>query len=194
MIIISGTGRSGTKLIHTLLTELGASLGTHEIDCGRDGGVGGYRVLKNMIKGIDYTIFNQVRHPLDVVKSSYSSKNIKDYPELNIIYSKYSSKEEYLMNSWLHMNLHLYEISTFSYTLEQLNNGLCTDRLIQSFNLRCSNEEFNSTLSKLKNDKLKNNTRKHISQYGSHITEQLLNKIDHITFSNCISLYNKINS
>jgi len=39
--IISGTGRSGTTLIHSILKELGVNIGQHEISLGTQGGVGG---------------------------------------------------------------------------------------------------------------------------------------------------------
>ena len=47
--IISGTGRSGTTLIHSVLKKLEVGIGQHEISLGSQGGVGGYRVIPSMI-------------------------------------------------------------------------------------------------------------------------------------------------
>jgi hypothetical protein len=194
MTIISGTGRSGTKLIHAVLSQLGASVGFHEIETGKDGGVGGYRVLNRLIPdSIDYKIFNQVRHPLEVVRSSFSSKNMIDYPELNAIYKEYSCNEEYLMNLWLKINSNLCSRSHLSYTLEQLNNGAVTSKLIEAFNLNCSEADFNNEILKVKADSIKNNTRKNSKGYGSHVTENLLREIDSEVYEECLLLYDKIN-
>lgn len=194
MIIISGTGRSGTKLIHTVLSELGVDVGKHEISLGNDGGVGGYRVLNKMIHNTDnIKIFNQLRNPVDVIKSSILSKNLIDYPELDIYRNKYPSVELYLMNLWLNINTYLCDISEFNYTLEQLNDGKVTNKLIESLNIKCDSFEFNNKLVNTKLDSNKNNTRVNSNKYGNHITEEFLMKLDSNTYIKRMELYNKIN-
>lgn len=195
MVIISGTGRSGTKMIHALLKELGVSIGEHEQSPGIDGGVGGYRVIKKLtpVGNLNWKVFNQMRHPLEVIKSSYTSNNLMDYPELDLYRNKIS-KEYYLMKLWFKINSYLCEISEFSYTLEQLNSGTASKKLIEEFNIHCTEEVFMEALAKVKSDSNQNNTRKQSKRYGNHIDESFLRKLDSDLYDECLELYNKINT
>ena len=144
-MIITGTGRSGTKYIHSVLTSLGLDMGIHEKSPGKHGGVGGYRVLTNIWTGLNGPIFTQIRHPLDTVRSSLGSTNLIDYPELNL-YRKNHSEVGYLIRAWLFMNKKLAGMSDLVYTLDDLNDGLVSKEFKKHLGYNYSIADINLAL------------------------------------------------
>ena len=106
--IITGTGRSGTTLIHKILSELGADVGVHELHCGKDGAVGGYRVLNNF--NTPYNIITQMRHPLDTINSVLKSST-SNFPELGLFKKDYPTLELYTLKVWNKIHMVLLEKS-----------------------------------------------------------------------------------
>jgi len=184
--IITGTGRSGTTLIHKVLTELGADVGTHEKCCGKDGAVGGYGVLKNFIK--PYEIITQMRHPLDTVNSVLASSP-SDFPELGLIKTDYSTIELYTLQVWNTLHTILLKQSKYAYTLENLNNGEAADMLIQVFKIDTTPETFNQTVINISKTKARNSRPRR-----SIITAESLISQNKSLYYNSLEMYNTLNN
>lgn len=184
--IITGTGRSGTTLIHRTLTLEGADVGQHELSCGVDGGVGGYSVLPNFSP--PYKLITQIRNPIDTI-NSVLKWNPHNFPDFNLYIKDYPTKELYVLNVWYTLHTYLISKSILSYTLDNLNKGEVSKNLIDLYNLNTTEEKFNSTLQSLKSTKFRN-ARSQIS----NITEQILISQDSKLYYDSIKLFNKINN
>ena len=185
--IISGTGRSGTTLIHSVLKELGISIGQHEISLGEQGGVGGYRVIPNMTKNDDnYKIIMQVRDPVDTINSILKSSP-SDFPNLGLYKKDYEDISLYTLNVWYKIHIKLMESSILNYTLNNLNNGEVTEKLINIFNINYSEQEFNTQIKESFKSKSRNSRRG-----GKNLLPNDLEKKDPNLFNKAYKLYNKI--
>lgn len=182
-MVISGTGRSGTKYIHSVLTSLGLDMGIHEKSRGKDGFVGGYRVLSNSGSIRPNKLILQIRNPIKTIASSLGSKNLIDYPEFGL--TRRSNDElTYIIKCYYHMNLWIHKKSVFSYTLEDLNELRVTDKLIRLFNLECSEKEFNRALKdNLTGEKMNVRTKRSLP---------ILNVEQGHYMDSCLKLYNSI--
>lgn len=185
--IITGTGRSGTTLIHRTLTLEGSDVGQHELSCGVDGGVGGYSVLSNFT--LPYKLITQIRNPIDTINSVLNWNGPRNFPDFNLYVKDYLSKELYILNVWYTLHTYLIPKSILSYTLDNLNKGEVSKNLIDLYNLNTTEEKFNSTLQSVKSTRFKN-TKKG----NNKITEQILISQDSELYYNSIKLYNKINN
>ncbi len=133
--LITGTGRSGTTLIHSVLTDLGLDMGKHEKCMGKHGGVGGYRVIPDLVRNnSNYEIVIQAREPLETVTSILKSSP-SDFPDLNLYKKDYKNIELYTLKAWYEIHNILYKKSIFTYTLQDLNEGKASSSLISLFNL-----------------------------------------------------------
>lgn len=184
--VITGTGRSGTTLIYKVLTELGADVGVHEQSCGRDGAVGGYRVLGNFKK--PYEIITQMRHPLETINSVLATTP-SDFPALGLRKRDYPTLEHYTLKVWNELHTILLTQSKYVYTLENLNKGQVTDLLIETYNLDTTPEKFNQTIV----DTLNTNARNARHRRVNITAESLISQNKSLYYSS-LELYNKVNN
>lgn len=185
--IISGTGRSGTTLIHSVLQRLGVSIGQHEISLGEQGGVGGYRVIPNMTKKNDnYRIIMQVRDPVETVNSILKSSP-SDFPDLGLYKKDYGDISLYTLNVWYRVHIKLMENSVLNYTLNNLNNGEVTEKLINLFNINHSEMEFNNQIKESFKGKNRN-----YRKGGPNLSLKDLEKKDSNLLNKVYEIYNKI--
>ncbi len=185
--IISGTGRSGTTLIHSILKELGVNIGQHEISLGTQGGVGGYRVISTMAQPTDtYKIIMQIREPTETVNSILKSSP-SDFPQLGLYKNDYNDISLYTLNVWYTIHMKLMESSILNYTLNNLNNGEVTKKLIKLFNIDSTEMEFNNQVLKSYQS---NSRNQRIG--GPNLSVIDLENKDPILFKKAYNLYNKI--
>lgn len=185
--IISGTGRSGTTLIHSVLKELGVSIGQHEISLGEQGGVGGYRVIPNMTKKNDnYKIIMQVRDPVETINSILKSSP-SDFPNLGLYKKDYEDITLYTLNVWYKIHIKLMETSILNYTLNNLNKGEVTDRLIALFDIKCSPNKFNTQIKQSLNTSARNKR-----EGGPNLSLNDLKDLDPSLFNKVYELYNNV--
>lgn len=185
--IISGTGRSGTKLIHSALRDLGVSIGQHEISLGDKGGVGGYRVISKMSKNEnDYKIIVQMREPLSTVNSILKSTP-SDFFDLGLIKKDFNDIAKYTLHVWFKIYSTLLNNCVLSYTLDHLNNGKVSEELIELFNINCSKEDFDNQVKKSYNTGSRN-----ARQGGPNLSLDQLQEKDPIMFNQAYNLYNSI--
>tara|TARA_B100001094_G_C18196268_1_gene811354 strand:+ start:17809 stop:18387 length:579 start_codon:yes stop_codon:yes gene_type:complete len=185
--IISGTGRSGTKLIHSVLRDLGVSIGRHEISLGDKGGVGGYRVIPKMSKNKnDYKIIVQMREPLLTVNSILKSTP-SDFFDLGLIKKDFNDITKYTLHVWFKIYSTLLNDCVLSYTLDHLNDGKVSKELIKLFNINCSKEDFDKQVKESYNAGSRN-----ARQGGPNLSLDQLQEKDPIMFNQAYSLYNSI--
>lgn len=185
--LISGTGRSGTTLIHSVLESLGVDIGRHEISMGNAGGVGGYRVIPNMTCGEEYGMIVQIRDPIETINSVLKSSP-SDFPELGLYKKDYADLEVYVLNAWYKIHTKLIEKSVLVYTLENLNNGDVTEQLIDLYDIKCTPENFNNRLL----NKMNTPSRNTRTSIRPNTTIESLNIKAPILIEKTYNLYNQI--
>lgn len=184
--VVTGTGRSGTTLIHRVLTLAGADVGVHELYCGRDGAVGGFRVLANFKK--PYQLITQVRDPIGTINSVLATTP-SDFPVLGLYKENFDTLELYTLTVWNRMHKYLIENSVMVYTLENLNKGEVTKELIELYNLEITPEQFDKLVQTVLQTGARNTRSRSIN-----ITEESLISQDKLLYYDSVELYNKINN
>ena len=185
--IISGTGRSGTTLIHSVLKKLEVGIGQHERSLGSQGGVGGYRVMSRMIgNSKDVNIITQIREPLQTINSILKSSP-SDFPDLGLYKRDFSNIHLYTLNVWYEIHLKLMENSILNYTLNNLNNGEVTDKLISLFNIKCSPNDFDTHIKQSLNTSARNKRGG-----GPNLSLNDLKNLNPSLFNKVYELYNNV--
>lgn len=184
--VITGTGRSGTTLIHKVLTLAGADVGRHELHCGKDGAVGGFHVLVNFKE--PYQLVTQVRDPLGTINSVLTTAP-SDFPDLGLYKKDFGTLELYTLAVWNKMHRYLIDNSVMVYTLENLNKGEVTEKLIELYDLEVTPEHFNKLIQTVLQTKSRNTRPRRVN-----ITEEILISQDKSLYYDSVQLYNKINN
>jgi len=127
-LLIVGCGRSGTKFVSSLLSQIGLQLGHEKVSV--DGLSNWYFTpaseiyppTHTRIKFNDYEyehIFHQVRHPLKTIASAQTFMNVSwDYTKKFIPITPNKNKLYNAMEYWLYWNEKAEEISEWRYKIE----------------------------------------------------------------------------
>jgi len=130
-LLITGCARSGTKYIAQVLRGCGLDVG-HE-NVGKDGVASWVMVLTAdscpwgpTRKNLSFThIFHQVRHPLDVISSIYTTEGPKSWGYITSHLPEISWNDPCIVRAakyWYYWNLRAEAISEFTYRIEEIES------------------------------------------------------------------------
>jgi hypothetical protein len=160
-IMITGTGRCGSKMLNSSLSELGLSLGKHEVNLGKDGGSLNFGwnkfVTDTRIAPAGYTQIAVVRHPLNCISSLTTTGGHK---------GPYNKKNKFFVKEIASGVTPLHKSMIYYYYVNNFLSSIETDMLFCVEDL--SKPEIQEQLCGLLPNITTNNFSKMLGKYGTN--------------------------